>query len=161
MFANDHEEWCEGTGPVITRQPYPKGAKASPKGNHEVENDKRKTASFWEVFYLVEEKYMYPSFIYTSNKRIRCFFFTVVVKNKSLVKYYQGGLKGYIEKYYPLCNQDISVRVYMAGNDVYNLLGDLIKNGLKIGKDFNCFDASDLAFDIECTWRKNIDLGVE
>ena len=100
------------------------------------------------------------SHFHTSNKRIKCFFFTVVVTNESLVKYYPGSLKGFMEKYYPICNQDISVRVYMAGNDVYDLIEDLIENGLKIDKDFVYFDASDLAFDIECTWRKNLDFGV-
>jgi hypothetical protein len=107
-----------------------------------------------------KENYMCLSYVYTSNKTIRCFFFTVVVKIESLVKYYQGSLKGFMETYYPLCNQDISVRVYMAGNDVYDLLEDLIENGLKMGEDFVYFDATDLAFDIECTWRKNLSLGV-
>ena len=101
------------------------------------------------------------SFVYTSNKRIKCFFFTVVVKNESLVKHYQGGLRGFMETYYPLCNQNISVRVYMAGSDVYDLMDDLIENGLKMNEDFVHFDASDLAFNIECTWRKTLSLGVD
>ena len=104
---------------------------------------------------------MYPSFVYTSNKKIRCFFFTVVIKHKSLVKHYPGCLKGFMEKYYPLCNQNISVRVYMAGNDVYELIEDLFKNGLKIGQDFVHFDASDLVFDIKGTWQKNLNFGVD
>jgi hypothetical protein len=36
ILTNNHAEWCEGTGPMTTQQPYPKGAKASPNGNHEV-----------------------------------------------------------------------------------------------------------------------------
>ena len=103
------------------------------------------------------------SYVYTSNKTIRCFFFTVVVKNESLVKHYQGSWKGRMEKYYPLCNQDISMSVLMGG-DFYDLIDDLIENGLKIGEDFGCFDASDLYYDMyrnsdECTWRTNLDLG--
>ena len=115
------------------------------------------------VFVLVMEDYMCLSYVYTSNKTIRCFFFTVVVKNESLVKNYQGSLRGFMEKYYPLCNKDISVRVYMNGNDCYDLIDDLIENGLKMGEDFGCFDASDLYYYMypdECTWRKNLDLGV-
>ena len=104
-------------------------------------------------------------YVYTSTKIIRCFFFTIVVKNESLVKHYQGSLKGFMEKYYPLCNQDISVSVFMNGDDFYDLIDDLIENGLKMGEDFGCFDASNLADDMyrypdECTWRKNLDLGV-
>ena len=105
------------------------------------------------------------SYIYTSTKIIRCFFFTVVVKNESLVKHYQGSLKGFMEKHYPLCNQDISVGVFMDCDDCYDLIDDLIENGLKMGEDFSYFD-SDYLFDLmycypdECTWRKNLDLGV-
>ena len=88
------------------------------------------------------------SYVYTSNKSIRCFFFTVVVKNESLVKNYLGSLKGFMEKHYPLCNQDISVRVYMNGSDVYDLIDDLIENGLKMGEDFACFNAIDLVDDM-------------
>lgn len=105
------------------------------------------------------------SYVYTSTKIIRCFFFTVVVKNESLVKHYQGNLKGFMEKYYPLCNQDISVRVYMNGDDCYDLIDDFIENGLKKGDDFVCFDANYLVdlmyrYPDEFTWRKNLDFGV-
>ena len=106
------------------------------------------------------------SYVYTSNKIIKCFFFTVVVKNESVVKYYDGSLKGFMEKYYPLCNQDISVRVYMNGGDCYRLMDDLIENGLRKGKDFVCFDA-DYLFDLMYCYpdkyplRKNLDLGVD
>ena len=103
-------------------------------------------------------------YVYTSTKIIRCFFFTVIVKNESLVKHYQGSLRGFMEKHYPLCNQDISVSVFMGG-DFNDLIDDLIENGLKVGEDFACFDASDLIDDMyrypdECIWRKNLDLGV-
>ena len=105
------------------------------------------------------------SYVYTSTKIIRCFFFTVVVKNESLVKNYQGNLKGFMEKYYPLCNKDISVSVFMNGDDCYDLIADLIENGLKRSEDFVWFDANDL-FDLMCcypdewAWRKNLNLGV-
>lgn len=107
---------------------------------------------------------MYPSYVFTSNKIIRCFFFTVVVKIESLVKHYDGSLKGFIEKNYPLCNQDISVSVYMNGGDCYDLMGDLIENGLKKGEDFVCFDTDYLVdlkycYPDKFTWRKNLDLG--
>ena len=51
-----------------------------------------------------------------------------------------------MEKYYPLCNQDISVRVYMNGADWYDLVEGLIENDLKMYEDFVYFNASDLAF---------------
>ena len=69
-----------------------------------------------------------------------------------------------MEKYYPLCNQDISVSVFMCSG-FKDLIDDLIENGLKIGEDFGYFD-SDYIVDLmyrypdECTWRKNLDLGV-
>jgi len=70
-----------------------------------------------------------------------------------------------MEKHYSRCNQDISVSVYMVGSDVYDLIDDLIENGLKMGEDFGYFDAIDLYFDMhrypdECTLRENLDLGV-
>ena len=106
---------------------------------------------------------MYPSYVYTSNKRIRCFYFIVVVKNESLVKYYPGSLKGFMEKYYPLCNQDISVSVFMNISDWYDYIDDLIKNGLKMDEDFCRFDTDHLIEPMyrcpdECTWRKNLNL---
>jgi hypothetical protein len=106
------------------------------------------------------------SYVYTSTKIIRCFFFTVVVKVESLVKHYQGSLRGYVEKHYPLSNQNISVSVFMNGDDCYDLIADLIENGLKRSEDFVWFDSNDL-FDLMCccpdewAWRKNLDLGVD
>jgi hypothetical protein len=49
---NNHAEWCEGTGHMITQQPYPKGANVSPDGNHEVKYDNRKneTSYFGRFF---------------------------------------------------------------------------------------------------------------
>ena len=103
-------------------------------------------------------------YIYTSNKRIRCFFFTVVVKNELLVKYYPGSLKGFMETYYPLCNQDISVTVYMNIADWNDLIvrGDLIGNGLKMGEDFCRFDTDYLVESMyrHSGGRNNLDLGV-
>ena len=105
------------------------------------------------------------SYVYTSNKTIRCFFFTVVVKNESLVKHYQGSLKSFMEKYYPLCNKDISVSVFMNGDEMYDLIDDLIENGLKMSEDFGYFDSNYLVdlmycYPDEFTWRKDLDLGV-
>jgi hypothetical protein len=103
------------------------------------------------------------SFVYTSNKRIKCFFFIVVVRNESLVKYYPGSFKGFMEKYYPLCNLDISVRVYMNAADWFDLMEDLIGNGLKMGEDFCRFDTDYLIDSMysHSNGRKNLDFGVD
>jgi hypothetical protein len=108
----------------------------------------------------VKEDYMYLGYVYTSNKTIRCFFYTVVVKIESLVKHYPGSLKGFMENHYPLCNQDISVRVLMSYGDCSDLVEELIENGLKVDEDFVYFDTDMYCFPDEFTWRKDLDLGV-
>lgn len=67
-----------------------------------------------------------------------------------------------MEKHYPLCNQDISVSVFMNIADWYNLMDDLIGNGMKMGEDFCRFDTDYL---IESIYRypnvrRDLDLGV-
>lgn len=81
------------------------------------------------------------------------------------MEYYPGSLKGFMEKYYPLCNQNISVSVFMNISDWYDYIDDLIKNGLKMDEDFCRFDTDHLIEPMyrcpdECTWRKNLNLGV-
>ncbi len=82
-----------------------------------------------------------------SSEKIRCCFFTVVIKNKALAKHYKGGLKGFMDKYNARCNHDIAVDCYMGG-EVDNTIKDLLGNGLTIDEDFTIFDAGGYALDL-------------
>jgi hypothetical protein len=105
---------------------------------------------------------------YESGEKIRCSFFTVVVRNKALAKLYKGGLTGFLDKYGARCNQDITVDCYMGG-DIDDTVKDLLGNGLTMHEDFTVFDAegytmdlnmipddTDVAFsiDFEANWLK-------
>ena len=78
-----------------------------------------------------------------SSEKIRCSFFTLVIRNKSLTQKYNGGLKGFINKYGARCNNDIAVNCYMGG-DIEDTIKDLFQNGLTIDEDFTVFDAEGL-----------------
>jgi len=56
IFTNSHAECCGGAGSLVTQQPDPKTANASPDGNHEVKYDNRKneTSSFGRFFFVNE-----------------------------------------------------------------------------------------------------------
>ncbi len=101
---------------------------------------------------------------YDSSEKIRCCFFTVVIKNNALAKNYQGGLRSFMDKYSARCNHEIAVVCYMGG-EVDDTIKDLLGNGLTVDEDFTIFDAGSYAMDLSMNpeyrkWKHTIELGV-
>ena len=111
---------------------------------------------------------MRPLYIVHDSERekISCCFFTVVIKNKAIAEHYDGGLKGFMDKYCAQCNNDITVECFMGG-DADDLIKDLLCNGLTADEDFTFFDAEGYAMvlrmnpDTDNKARCQIDIGVE
>ena len=61
----------------------------------------------------------------TERKRFKCVFFSLVIKNKSMVESYKGGMKAFMDKYPLFCNEDITVGNFM-GDDIDAIVDDLI-----------------------------------
>ena len=99
-----------------------------------------------------------------SSEKIRCSFFTVVIRNKALAQKYNGGLKGFMNKHIARCNNDIAVDCYMGG-DIEDTIKDLTQNGLTIDEDFTVFDAESLCMELimdrdKAKIRHTVELGV-
>ena len=101
--------------------------------------------------------------VHNSEERFRCVFDTLVIRNKALVKHYQGGLHGFIENYGALCNNHITVWCDM-GSDLNKAINDLVESGLTMDDDFVFIDAGSYAM-VQSTLdkvarRNHLDLGV-
>jgi len=81
---------------------------------------------------------------HSSNEKLGCSFYTVVVRNAALAKEYPGGLRGFVSRYRAQSNNHITVFCDM-GSGFYDTVEDLIANGLKMDGDFAVFDAGRLA----------------
>ena len=81
---------------------------------------------------------------HTSEDKLSCAFYTVVVRNAALAARYPGGLKGFVDRNRAQSNQNITVFSDM-GCEFDDVVKDLIANGLKMKEDFALFDAGDLA----------------
>jgi len=102
--------------------------------------------------------------IHNENKKLKCVFNTLVIKNESLNRSYTGGLIGFLDKHGGECNGRITVVCFMGG-DVYDTADDLIENGLKIVEDFEFIDAGRYAMGMNSPYNKkgshNVNVGVE
>ena len=119
-------------------------------------------------FFLSEmENNMNLCLVYDSKRKMKCVFYTVIIKNESLIEHYEGGLQEFIEKYYcARCNEYLSVVCYMGVADADETVDDLLKNGLEMIRDFKIFDATRLAMDINLclspsTLQEDLNLGVD
>lgn len=95
--------------------------------------------------------------------KLRCVFYALVIKNKSLNRSYEGGLRGFLGKHSGECNGKITVVCFMGG-DVDDTANDLIENGLKIVDDFEFIDAGRYAMDVGIGNKKgshNVNVGVD
>ena len=81
---------------------------------------------------------------HSSNEKLSCSFYTVVVRNAALAKEYPGGLRGFVRRYRAQSNIHITIFCAMGG-EFDALVNDLIANGLKMDGDFAVFDAGRLA----------------
>ena len=74
----------------------------------------------------------------TERKKFKCVFCSLVIKNESLVKFYKGGMKAFMDKHPLFCNENITVGNFM-GDGIDEIIDDLIENGMKMDKDFIFF----------------------
>lgn len=88
--------------------------------------------------------------VHEASGRLRCAFYTVVVRNASLAAKYTGGIAAFVEKHGPRCNNDICATCHM-GNDVEPVIEDLVAQGFENGSDFVCFDAGRMLLEAAIT----------
>jgi len=81
---------------------------------------------------------------HSSEEKLRCSFYTVVVRNAALAEVYPGGLRCLVSRYRAQSNNDITIFCAM-GSEWDDLAKDLIANGLQMDEDFAIFDAGRLA----------------
>ena len=87
--------------------------------------------------------------IHNERTKLQCVFNTLVIRNEALERSYKGGLIGFLNKHGGECNGKITVGCYMGG-DIYEVMDELVENGMKFLDDFEFIDAvSYLTFDPE------------
>ena len=101
----------------------------------------------------------------TERRRFKCVFCSLIIKNESLAKSYDGGLQAFMDRHRLFCNEDITVGNFM-GDGIDAIVDDLIENGLKIGKNFIFLDTTRLAFNVQLglspiALKKSVDIGVD
>lgn len=78
--------------------------------------------------------------INNKRKKLQCVFDTLVIKNESLERSYEGGLIGFLDKHGGECNGKITVVCYMGG-EIFDTIDELVMNGLEFLEDFEFIDA--------------------
>jgi len=91
---------------------------------------------------IEEAKEPEPTSEYTSEREIRCAFFTLVIRNEALKEKYKGGLEAFVSKYLCKYNDDITTLIAMAGLELDEALDDIKGSGLIPHADALLFDAS-------------------
>jgi hypothetical protein len=79
---------------------------------------------------------------YTSSPKLRCFFYTIVIRNQSLQEKYPGGRKAFINRYKAPSNDRITVYCDM-GSDIGDIFRDLEERGMEDFEDFTTLDAAE------------------
>ena len=82
--------------------------------------------------------------VHNSEEKIRCAFYTLVIKTIALEKHYKGGLHGFMENYGARCNGRIVVWCDM-GSEFNDAVKDLIDSGLTMDEDFVFLDVGTYA----------------
>jgi hypothetical protein len=90
-----------------------------------------------------------PQLVFDSRNKVRCVFFTLVVKLETLKEKYKGGILAFLKRHGARSNRNFAYMCVMNENDLTVPILDIKKRGLISDLDFVCFDA---------TWRA---LGVE
>ena len=80
-----------------------------------------------------------PYVAYSSFPRLRCVFYSVIIRNQSLQEKYPGGLEAFIQNYGAQSNDRLSVFNDM-GLDVGDLLAVIEKYGCRQCEDFTMLD---------------------
>ena len=63
---------------------------------------------------------------HNSKEKLPTYFYTVVVKNESLIGKYKGGLKAFFDKYAAFCNEHITYNCHM-GSDLEDTINHLVR----------------------------------
>jgi len=79
---------------------------------------------------------------YTSSPKLRCAFFTVVIRNEALQEKYPGGREAFISRYGAPSNDRITVFCDM-GSDIGDVFRDLEECGMADFEDFTTLDAAE------------------
>ena len=101
----------------------------------------------------------------TDRKRFKCVFCSLIIKNESLAKSYDGGLQAFMDRHRLFCNEDITVGNFM-GDDIDVIVDDLVENGMKMHEDFIFLNATGLAFNVQLglspiALKKDVNIGVD
>ena len=102
--------------------------------------------------------------VHSKEEKLRCAFYTLVIKNEALAKKYKGGMPGFMETYSAICNDHITVWCDM-GSDINEAIDDLIENGLTMDEDFVFFDAASYSMELSMIYkvarRNHVSTGVK
>jgi hypothetical protein len=79
---------------------------------------------------------------YTSSPKLRCFFYTIVIRNEALQEKYPEGREAFISRYKAPSNDCITVYCDM-GTDIGDVFRDLEKCGMEQFQDFTTLDAAE------------------
>ena len=80
---------------------------------------------------------------HTSRKKMRCVFFTLVIRRAALKEKYEGGLRAFIDKYHARTNRYLVVMCVMSGAYLEEPCRDITNSGLKNKEDFLWIEAMD------------------
>ena len=101
--------------------------------------------------------------VHSKEEKLRCAFYTLVIRNEALMKHYKGGMPGFMKNYGARCNDHITVWCDM-GSDINDAIDDLIENGLTIDEDFVFFDAASYSMEQSMIYkvarRNHVNTGV-
>lgn len=101
--------------------------------------------------------------VHSKEEKLRCAFYTLVIKNEALAKHYKGGMPGFMKNYGARCNDHITVWCDM-GSDINEAIDDLIENGLTMDEDFVFFDAASYSMEQSMIYkvarRNHVNTGV-
>ena len=81
---------------------------------------------------------------YTSKPKLRCVFYTIIIRNQSLNDKYPGGLEAFINEHGVQCNNYITV-YYDMGSDIGDVLEAIHECGMERSVDFTTLDTMESA----------------
>ena len=98
---------------------------------------------------------------YDSVQKIKCHFYTLIVRNEALEQKYKGGLIRFLDRHKYTSNESISYGYHMGG-DYDKIIDDLVDNGLKGKDDFWMVEAPVCLFSMAASGQQcEIDVGVD
>jgi hypothetical protein len=102
-----------------------------------------------------------PHLLFESEARMRCAFYSLVIKTGALRRKYEGGMRAFVEKYQARCNRDLVALCSMGPEELNDPLHDIEESGLEGEEDFVVFDAFREAIGIEMAREHGTEVGEE